>query len=268
MENASRAGSRMVSADYQTALIRDEQIKAELRMEADLKMLHLIQNSSLLEDSDGHAPESMKTAKRGSLKLKPIIRANSTGGDMTIDDNVEFRLGLSRNIQNQTLTMHMLPSDEKRSGKRGRGKQSKAEKGEAELSLAVTRAIAARELELKRLQVETKDLNRTYMGLDEHPGGGGDPEAGRRLLYLGLETLYSQMAVLRRATVNVAEALGAWARFVLLERRRSAERAKSDAAMGMSWDPRTGRNSFQTLCKILSVSPSRDGDTVTGRRIS
>jgi hypothetical protein len=238
----SRAGSRMVMAAQQTALIRDQQTKAALRTQADIEMLKII------GDIEAGA----------RVKLKPLSRSlSSINAPGNIDDNIDFKLSKSRNIQNQTLSLSMLPEDmgsSKKKRKGGKGGHSRGRVGrEAELSLQVTKAIARRELELGRLSLEATDLNRTYIGMEDSHGAGASQGQsrgqGKELIALGLENLFSQMAGVRAATIDVSEALGAWSRYVMLERRQHAAQAASDAAMGMSADPRAGR----AYCVAIAV---------------
>lgn len=228
----SRAGSRMVMGDHQTALIRDEQTKAALRTQADIKMLQIISAMEATADD----------SQRGGVKLKPILRSlSSMNMPGNIDDNIDFQLSKSRNIQNQSLSLAMLP--QRTAGNKAHSKRRL--KGEAELSALVTKAITRRELELGRLSLEAADLNRTYMEMEE----SSDGDANKAIIKLGLENLFSQMAVVRSASIEVAEALGAWSRFVMLERKAHADRMASEQALGMSSDPREGR----AYCVAIAV---------------
>ena len=192
----------MIVADQQTAIIRDEYTKAALRTESDIKMLQLLRASSVDDSVNGsEAPDIGNSSK---VKLKPISRSfSSMQAPGNIDDNIDFKLGNSRNIQNQTMSLSMLPQDTESKRPKKKKQFKKLVAREAELSLAVTNAITRRELEVSRLALDAADLNRTYMSIDESQVG--EKESNRHIIIIGLENLFSQMAAVRAATIQVAE---------------------------------------------------------------
>lgn len=253
----TRAGARMMSSDQQSVLLRDEDLRAELRLETDMRFIKELQKAAISEgnegedshggaageddDEDGEGrPKSAVAAPHRSIKLKPILPHSESN----IDDNVNFRLGMERNIQQQLTTSMHLPADLQTSGQKHqqqarRGKAAaRAMRREAELSRGVTVAITAREAELNKLRLDAADLNRTFMGLaSDHT----DHEANKTAIFRSLEDVYSQMASVRKATVQVLETLGAWARHVMLEQMRDETRRHKEETAGMSTDPRSGR---------------------------
>jgi hypothetical protein len=242
----TRAGARMITADQQSVLLRDEDIRAELRHETDLRFLKELREAAVsdglgdkqtteIEEDETRSNSAATTQRpRRSMKLKPIIHHSESN----IDENVNFRLGMGRNIQNQVITSTHLPAEEQ--GKAGgrRGKMSRAMRREAELSRGVTAAITAREAELNKLRLDAADLNRTFMGLStDH----SNHESNKASILRSLEDVYSQMALLRKSTIQVLEALGAWSRHVMLEQMREESRRRREETAGMSTDPRSGR---------------------------
>ena len=236
----SRFGSMIINYDQTFQLLRNNDLKAGVRMAASRAML--LQLLALKSNEEKEAERLGTSARQNETDLHAqyeTVRSNEGGNneddtesqgskghshmdiaEQNVKDtevDVEIETLLSRNTMYQTGSQGFPLSGD-----------SKFLVMESELSREVTLRIETREQILFELGVEAEKAHRVY--LESH-----DVDVNNKNFVM-ISDLLRKMDALREATVNVAESLGAWTR--LCHKQQNPRPSESVAEKSTAKPPR------------------------------
>ena len=230
----ARSGMRLISNDQNSLRMHEEQLRADARAESNKAMLLQLQSIALqqsLLDDTATSISNIEASDLEGTKLGDVSRVSTGVGlssnlrNYVTGTELEFKVTMSRNIELQAGSLAF----EKSSSRRFHMK-------EAELTRVAVASIEEREAEILKLKLEVNKIHRQYIEADHGTDFGYSLDL--------LTTAKACMSRVQMASVAVAEAIGAWLRLVLDERKTKR------ASGGMtSVDPRVGRE----YCVVIAV---------------
>ena len=237
----SRTGNRMITVDHQSELIRLENLKASARMQSSEELLltigaagvdtHGVHTGSAREDVNrplemAESPnlDGVLRSQSSSLPVRMVPGGDEVGKGLTKGkkemtqtkpfgvtnminsyENLDFTVLMKKNVQHQVglQSFHNIHR-----------KTNATVEEEGELSRAALAAVENREECLQALRYEAADVQRRYEQAEELSDVVNKEKALMRMVELFGEV--------RVATIEAAEAIGAWARVaaLLLEKEK------------------------------------------------